>query len=126
MLPIVNFLQAYPGLFSYGIGMTGKQMYLCEDDFNSGERCVQDAGAVLSGSFAAVQICYAGLALGAYQVARLVSEPAAVFDELMACVRATYRVASKVAQRVEQAIAVPLDRCEVERLEAPHSLLLPA
>ena len=120
MVPIVNLQQFYPGLFSYGIGMTGKQMYLCEDDFNSGARCVRDAGAVLLGTFEAVQICYAGFALGAYQVARLVKEPATVFDELMASVRTTYRAVPKVWQRAEQAAAAPLDRCECVPQGAPH------
>ncbi len=123
MLPIVNLQQFYPGLFSYGIGMTGKQMYLCEDDFNSGERCVRDAGSVLLGTFEAVQICYAGFALGAYQVARLVREPATVFDELMASVRTTYRAAPRVWQRAAQAVAAPFDfdACQCVPPGALHS-----
>lgn len=126
MLPIVNVQQFHPGQFSYGIGMPGGQMYLCEDDFSSGECCVRDAGAALVGNFEIVQICYAGFALGAYPVSRLVKEPAIVFDELMVCVRATYRVAPEVWQQAAQAAAAPFDSCHCVPSSVPHSEPLPA
>ncbi|SCK27081.1 hypothetical protein VAR608DRAFT_2225 [Variovorax sp. HW608] len=89
--PIVNVQKTHPGLYTYSIGMIDQPMFMCEDDFESGEDCLRDAGNLLGKYFDGVRICYAGAALGLFAVTRLRNEPGDLFDELMDAVLAGRR-----------------------------------
>ncbi|SCK18524.1 hypothetical protein VAR608DRAFT_1331 [Variovorax sp. HW608] len=77
-----------PGLYTYSIGMIDQPMFMCEDDFDSGEDCLRDAGNLRGKYFDGVRICHAGNALGLIAVKRLRNEPAHLFDEPMDAVLA--------------------------------------
>lgn len=91
MQPILDIRTIQPDLYTYSLGAAAASELHCSDFFETADRCLHDAGRGLSLYFDNVQIRFAGFALGSYPVARMVDDPLALFDELMARVLSIYR-----------------------------------
>ncbi|GAA4343220.1 hypothetical protein GCM10023165_25470 [Variovorax defluvii] len=91
MQPILDIRSVHSHLYTYSLCAASAAEPRDGDLFDSAEHCLLDAGQGLSHYFDQVQIRFAGFALGSYPVARMVSDPLGLFEELMSRVLRTCR-----------------------------------